>query len=59
MPSQPMFRASEMLQMAIEIERSGLAFYEACVHATAVHLRRMMNNTARPDKQLWTSLLPR
>ena len=33
MPSQPMFRASEMLQMAIEIERAGLAFYEACVRA--------------------------
>ena len=29
----PMFRASEMLQMAIEIERSGLAFYAACVRA--------------------------
>lgn len=33
MQSQPMFRASEMLQMAIEIERSGLAFYEAGVRA--------------------------
>ena len=33
MQSAPMFRASEMLQMAIEIERSGLAFYEACVGA--------------------------
>ena len=33
MQSTPMFRASEILQMAIEIERSGLAFYEACVEA--------------------------
>ena len=33
MQSTPMFRASEILQMAIEIERSGLAFYEACVRA--------------------------
>jgi len=28
-----MFRASEILQMAIEIERSGLAFHQACVEA--------------------------
>ncbi len=35
MQSQPMFRASEMLQMAIEIERSGLAFYEACAQAAS------------------------
>ena len=33
MQSVPMFRASEILQMAIEIERSGWAFYEACVGA--------------------------
>ncbi len=33
MQSAPMFRASEMLQMAIEIERAGLAFYDACVEA--------------------------
>ena len=35
MQSAPMFRASEILQMAIEIERSGLAFYEACVQAAS------------------------
>ncbi len=35
MQSAPMFRASEILQMAIEIERSGLAFYEACVRAAS------------------------
>ena len=35
MQSRPMFRASEILQMAIEIERSGLAFYEACIQATS------------------------
>jgi len=35
MQSAPMFWASEILQMAIEIERSGLAFYETCVRAAS------------------------
>lgn len=30
----PVFRASEILDMAIEIERQGIRFYEACASAT-------------------------
>ena len=36
MQSPSMFRASEILQMAIEIQRSRLAFYQGCVEAPSV-----------------------
>lgn len=29
--NQPMFRAGEIIDMAIQIEHQGLAFYDACV----------------------------
>jgi rubrerythrin len=31
--TQPLFRASEILDMAVQIENQGLAFYEACMKA--------------------------
>ncbi len=34
MPQHPVFRATELMDMAIRIEKQGQAFYEACISAT-------------------------
>ena len=34
MTKQQIFRASEILDMAVQIEHQGLAFYQACVEAS-------------------------
>ncbi|MDZ7700467.1 MAG: ferritin family protein [Deltaproteobacteria bacterium] len=36
MPRHPVFRATELMDMAIRIEEHGQAFYEACLSATAL-----------------------
>ena len=33
--SKPLFQAAEVLDMAIDIERQGLAFYTGCIAARA------------------------
>ena len=51
MKEHPVFRASEILDMAIEIERQGLEFYETCLgHTNHPVVRKALQTLAEDER---------
>lgn len=52
MTEHPLFRASELLDMAVQIERQGLEFYETCLsHTTEASVRETLLFMANEERK--------